>query len=192
MRRSFLCGILTAALITAGPALADGLSYNYAGITLGSYNFTGMGSSITGSGFGINGSYDVGPNINLVGSYDSINYNPGTMNNFTVGGGYHMPMGGWDLITELRYRSSTLQGFPALTGYLLNVGGRVAANEQLEIRGTVGYTSLSNGGTSFTGTTVDVGAAYKVSPQIDVTADYLSDPNVVELSEYHIGARYNF
>jgi hypothetical protein len=192
MKRTAMLATLVAGLLTSIPAWAKDMSYNYVGVAYGSYSFSGLGS-FSGTGFSFDGSYDVAPNINLIGSYDSSSYSGGgTINELTAGIGYHMPMGGWDLLGDVRYRSTDVSGFPTFTGYVANVGGRFAVSDQLELKATVGYTSQDNGAGSGTGSTYAIGGVYQASDNLGVTLGYTNDPDVISLSAVRLGVRYMF
>ncbi len=191
MKRTAMLVPLVAGLLTSVPALAKEMSYNYVGVSYGSYSFSGMGPTYSGNGFIFGGSYDVAPNINLIGTYESSTYSGGgTISGLTAGVGYHMPMGGWDLIGDLRYRSTDVSSFPTFTGYVVNIGGRFAASDEIELKATLGYTSQDNGSGSGTGTTYEIGGVYKPSGNLGVTLGYINDPDVIGLNVVRLGVRY--
>jgi hypothetical protein len=188
MKSTFIAATLLAGTMVAGTALAQGLTYNYADIMYGSYSITHGGPS--GGGLAADVSYDVTPNINLVASADSVSINGGTYAGYTAGVGYHMSMGAWDLLGDVRYLSNPYLS-TTYTGYAIHVGGRIAVSPQVELKATVGQSSVSNG-TTYSGSTYDIGGAYHLNKKWGISADYFSDPDAEYWNVLRVGARYNF
>jgi hypothetical protein len=190
MKRSKIAAAVLLGAIVSSPAMAAGLNYNYLDLDYEATNFTG----IQGTGFGLEGSYDVVPNVNLLATYLSSGLNNGVdITRYTVGVGYHKDLGGWDGLVELRYVDlSNNFGYDA-TGYIADIGARWAISPQWQVKGLVGTQSVNPGGGSVTGTVIEVSGMYNFSSQWGVYLGYKDDNTpTVDYQTTTAGVRYNF
>ncbi len=155
MTRTIL--ILTAALL-ATPAIADGLDYNY---LEGGYQRIELDDDffdVDGDGFGIGGSFEVGDNAFVFGSYGTADFDFGIdFNELTAGVGYHVPVGtNTDFVASIAYVRAEAEASGIDiddNGIGASIGLRSMVTDTVEVFGNINYVDLDDSGddTSFSG-----------------------------------------
>ncbi len=188
MKRIVVLSVV-AGTLAAGPALASDFSYKYGNIAYLSESSGGN----SGSGFDLDGSAALGPNVNVVASYANVSINSSTINPGTLGVGYHRDMGNWDALAQVRYLSISISGGISGTGYIVSLGGRVALNDNFELQGLIGTDSMTFFGVAGTGTRIEVNGVYHINDQWGASLNYRDESNPqYKFSDVTVGARYNF
>lgn len=184
--KKFLTLVATTALAgsLSMPAKAADLNYNYVDLSYVSYDALGT----PGAGFGVAGSFEVNPNINVVASYMAPDFSGTTISMIKLGAAYHAPIDDkMDWFAMMDYRSADAGG-TGVSGYALSGGTRMAASDDLEMELSLGYANYDG----FSGIIFGLGAVYKVSDQMGVSFGYESDTEAFGWSGFKIGARMNF
>jgi len=178
-------------LILATPALADGPNYNY---IQGSYQHVDLDDGffdVDGDGFGISGSVALGDNWQLIGGYNSTDFDFGVdLDELLIGGGFHTSLTpNMDFVANLAYvrlDASVLgQSFDD-DGIGVSIGLRAMASEKLELAGFVEYIELSDSGND---TSLRGEAWYNFTQNFAVGVNMGAADDVVR---YGIGARVYF
>ena len=101
MRKHLVSLSAAAALTLGGPAMADGMSYSYVQADLLGSQLDANFSSISGAGFGLNGSVELGSHLYAFGGYKTNKYTGnGVRFRFipaSAGLGLHVPLGSLDI-----------------------------------------------------------------------------------------------
>ncbi|MDJ0910243.1 MAG: hypothetical protein QNI99_13680 [Woeseiaceae bacterium] len=175
----------------AGPALADGIDYNY--IEAGYYELDLDDSIIDVDGDGINiiGSFEVGESMFVRAEYATADLDFGVdLDELYIGLGVHTPIGNnADFFGIINYVSLEASAFGLSEdddGFGATVGVRSMVTDTVELAGQIEYIDLSDSGddTSFGGS-----AWYYFSDNFSVglTADFSDD-----ITRYGLGARLFF
>ncbi len=187
MKRSIVVFLL---MTMSGLAFADGFSYTYVQATFGTVDVDN--SSIDGDGLGLNGSFGITENLNIVGSYQTADFDSlGDADELTVGLGVHSPITErFDVVAAVSYVDVSLDpvGGPSVgdDGFDLTVGGRISVSSLIEINAGLTYRDLSNSGddTGFGG-----GILFNLTDSfsLGLAAEWDDDA-----SEYSASARWYF
>ncbi len=178
-------------LILAAPAMADGPNYNY---IEGSYQRVTLDDGfidVDGDGFGIGGSVGIGDNWQLIGGYNTTDFDFGVeLDQLVIGGGFHTALTpNTDFVANLAYirldASALGQSFDD-DGYAARIGVRSMVSENLELAGFVQYADLSDSGND---TSVSAAAWYSFTQNFAVGLNVGTAEDVLT---YGIGARVYF
>jgi hypothetical protein len=178
-------------LVLAAPVMADGPSYNY---IEGSYQRVNLDDGfidVDGDGFGIGGSVGIGDNWQLIGGYNSIDFDFGVdVDQLLLGGGFHTALTpNMDFVANIAYirlDASVLgQSFDD-DGYAASAGVRAMASENFELAGFVQYADLSDSGND---TSLRAEAWYNFTQSFAVG---LNVGTADDVFSYGIGARVYF
>jgi hypothetical protein len=197
MRRSVAAAGAVAALL-AGPALAEGFSYN--NLELG---FIGTeiediepGVDLEGDGLGISGSVEFGPSIHGFASIRGVEYEEELdVGSFSVGLGFnHSLAPALDLFSGISYERIKLELDGASDiieeGYGLTAGLRGRVGERLELTAGVKYTDY---GDDLDDTTLMAGGRYYFTRNFAAGLDYSENDDgdtwIIAL-RYDFGDRY--
>lgn len=168
MKRSLLALALVAIVPFAAQA-DDKLSYTY---VEGNYLNTQADGDIDADGFGVRGSFEFGDSgFYGLGSYsraevDGVNVD---VDNYEIGVGYGLGLSdNLDLISELAYVNSDIEGFGDVDGYRASVGLRGSFNDKFEGLIKANYIDGSDLDGDFSGT---VGAQYKFTQTWGLTGE---------------------
>jgi hypothetical protein len=178
-------------LTLAAPAMADGPNYNY---IEGSYQRVTLDDGfidVDGDGFGIGGSVGIGDNWQLIGGYNSTDFDFGVdLDQLLIGGGFHTALTpNTDFVANLAYirldASAFGQSFDD-DGYAASVGVRSMVSDKFELAGFVQYADLSDSGND---TSVRGEAWYNFTQSFAVGLNVGTAEDVLT---YGIGARVYF
>jgi len=192
LKRTMIAAAISAAFVVN--ANAGELNYNYLNVNYISNDIAIIG--LNGTGFGVDGSFAVSENINIVVGYQSPSFTilgtsyPAT--ELKLGAGFHSPVndqGDWYAKGE--YRSFEMSTAKA-SGFYLTGGLRAALSKDFEVDGYLGYGNLSGSGISASGMIFGVDGTYKVSDNFGVTVGYMSDKDAAGWSGFKFGARMYF
>lgn len=186
MKRSLLALALVAIVPFAAQA-DDKLSYTY---VEGNYINVQGDNGVDGDGFGVRGSFEFGDSgfYGLAGynqlEADDINID---VDNYEIGVGYgHDLSENLDLISEIAYLNSDVDGFGSADGYRASVGLRGSFSDSFEGLIKANYVDGDDFDGDFSGT---VGAQYKFTQTWGVTGE-------VEFADggetYLVGLRASF
>lgn len=150
-----LTGILTSNITTLNAA---DFSYNYIEASVSKIDADGIDNDNT---YGISGSYNIAPNVNLLGSADTTSidtmFNMGIdVNRYALGIGYHTSVGEkTDVTTNIHYvnyegvvSSGNTSIAVDANGYSLGAGVRHMFSEQLEGNASIDHTKIESADTS--------------------------------------------
>lgn len=154
MKRSL---VVFALMATSGLASADGFHYTYIQASYGTVDIDNV--SVDGDGLGLNGSFGITDNLNIVGGYQTADFDSlAEADEWSLGLGVHTP------ITEMMDVTATVSyidvefdalGIPVAEddGFGLTVGLRANVTSLIEINAGVSYVDLSDSGddTGFNG-----------------------------------------
>lgn len=195
MRNSAVLGAIAALL--AGPALADGFSYNNIEARFISTEIEDAepGVDLEGDGFAIAGSVEFGPTIHGFGTLSGTEYEDtidvGTL---TAGLGFnHSLAPALDLVTGISYERLKLEVDDARTieeGFGLHAGLRGRVGDNLELTAGLKYTDFGDG---LDDTTIMAGGRYYFSRNFALGLDYSEndDGDTWALAfRYDFGNRY--
>ena len=178
-------------LTLAAPAIADGPNYNY---IEGSYQRVTLDDGfidIDGDGFGIGGSVGIADNWQLIGGYNSTDFDFGIdLDQLLIGGGFHTALTpNTDFVANLAYirldASALGQSFDD-DGYAASIGVRSMVSDKFELAGFVQYADLSDSGND---TSVRGEAWYSFTQSFAVGLNVGTADDVLT---YGIGARVYF
>lgn len=147
MRRSF---VLFALLAAPGFALADGFNYTFLQVSYGTIDIDNV--NIDGDGLGLDGSFGITENLNIVGGYQTSDFDSlADADEWSVGLGVHTPISETlDVVASVSYIDLEFEalGIPVAEddGFGLTVGLRAAVTDMIEIDAGVSYIDLSNSG----------------------------------------------
>ncbi len=187
MKRSIVVFSLMA---MSGLAFADGFSYTYVQATFGTVDVDN--SSIDGDGLGLNGSFGITDNLNIVGSYQTADFDTlGDADEFTVGLGVHSSITEmFDVVAAVSYVDVSVDpvGGPSAgdDGFDLTVGARFSATSLIEINAGLTYRDLSNSGDD---TGIGGGVLFNLTDSLSLGLAAQWDDDV---SEYSASARWYF
>ena len=147
MKRSLVVFSLMA---MSGLAFADGFSYTYAQASYGTVDIDTV--AVDGDGLGLNGSFGITDNLNIVGGWQTADFDSiADADEWSLGLGVHTP------VTELMDVTASVSyvdvefdvlGFPVAEddGFELKVGLRANVTSLIEVNAGVSYIDLSNAG----------------------------------------------
>ncbi len=149
---------LISLLALAGPALADGLNYNFIEAGYVEFDLDDDFADVDGDGFGIGGSFEVGESMFITAGYTTADFDFGIdIDQLSVGLGVHTPIADdVDFVGTISYVSLDAEGFGISgddDGFEASVGVRAMISEAVELAGGINYIDLSDSGddTSFGG-----------------------------------------
>ena len=182
MKRSIVVFSLMA---MSGLAFADGFSYTYVQASYGTVDIDNV--SVDGDGLGLNGSFGITDSLNIVGGYQSSDFDSlAEADEWSLGLGVHTP------ITELMDVTASVSyvdlefdalGVPVAEddGFGLNVGLRANVTSLIEVNAGISYVDLSNSGddTGFGG-----GVLFNFTEMfsLGLAAEWADDVSVYSLS----------
>ncbi len=147
MKRSIVVFSLMA---MSGLAFADGFSYTYVQASYGTVDIDNV--SVDGDGLGLNGSFGITDNLNIVGGWRTADFDSiADADEWSLGLGVHTP------VTELMDVTASVSyvdvefdvlGLPVAEddGFELKVGLRANVTSLIEVNAGVSYIDLSNAG----------------------------------------------
>ena len=158
MKRQILFPVF---LMASNCAIADGFNYNFLQVNYGTVDFAL--SSIDCDGFGLNGSFGVTENLDIVASYHTADYFEYVTDatEWRVGLGGHSSLSDHvDIVARVEYVNTDIdhligQAPPgsvdnfADSGFGLTVGARAKILSRFEVNGGVSYVDLSDQGNEF-------------------------------------------
>ena len=179
--------------LLAGPAIADGLSYNY---IQGSYEEVELdisgGPDADGDGYGISGSFEVGESFYVFADYTKADFDFGVdADELFAGVGYHFGVSdNVDLFTNLSWVRAEVDapGFGSVDddGFGVAVGLRGNVSDLIELVGSVNYTDLGDGGDT---TAIAGGVWFNVTDNFALGVEASFDD---DLTTYSAAARLYF
>ena len=144
--------LLLVLLVVAGPAAADGLSYNYVQAAYASADIDAddMGIDVDGDGWAIGGSVAVSDNVHLFGGYTALGLDFGVdYDEFNLGVGYnHSITENVDFVAGLSYIKGEAEAFGMSAdddGYGLSIGLRSKLSDTIELEGGIQYADTDGG-----------------------------------------------
>jgi hypothetical protein len=154
MKRSF---VVFALMAISAAASAEGFSYTYLQASYGTVDIDNV--SVDGDGLGLNGSFGITDNLNIVGGYQTADFDSlADADEWSLGLGVHTP------ITEMMDVTASVSyvdvQFDALgvpvgddNGFGLDVGLRANLTSLIEVNAGLSYVDLSDSGddTGFNG-----------------------------------------
>ena len=134
-------------------AFADGFSYTYLQASYGTIDDDNPSFIDDGDGLGLNGSFGITDDLNLVGSYQTADFDPfGDADQWSFGLGVHTPITETlDVVGDVSYITidGDVLGIPFDDdGFGLTVGLRANLTSLVEVNAGVSYVDLSTGGDS--------------------------------------------
>ncbi len=184
MKRSIVVFSLMA---MSGLAFADGFNYTYVQATYGTVDVDNPGFSEDGDGLGLNGSFGITDNLQIVGSYQTIDLDiTGDVDLLTAGLGVHAPVTEmFDVVAAVSYVDIDGTGFSD-DGFELAAGARVSVTSLIEVNAAVTYRDLDIGGDD---TRLGGGVLFNLTDSIalGLAAEWGDD-----VSEYSASARWYF
>ncbi|HEX5788831.1 MAG TPA: outer membrane beta-barrel protein [Woeseiaceae bacterium] len=178
-------------LAATGPALAQDLSYNYLELTYSWTEIDAGFADVDGDGFGFKGSLEVGDMWHIFAGIGQADLDQGVdYDQIVIGGGLHTPIApNMSLYLDLAYINVDAAG-PGGSfdddGLGTELGLRMWAMPQLEVRGALSYTDL---GDSDAQTGIEGAAWYEFSRNF---AAGFGIGFTDDTSEYGLGLRYYF
>lgn len=142
--------VLLALLAAPGLALADGFSYDYLQLSYGQVDFDNV--SIDGDGFGVDGSFGITESLNIIGGYQTTDFDSlADANQLQVGLGVHTPISETlDVVAAVSYINVDVDTFlgPAGDddGFGLTAGVRAAITSKMEANAGISYVDFDNSG----------------------------------------------
>ena len=169
----------------SGLAIADGFSYTYVQASYGTVDFDNV--SVDGDGLGLSGSFGITDNLNIVGGYQTADFDSlADADEWSIGLGVHAPMTDMmDITGSVSYVDLELDalGVPVAEddGFGLNVGVRAKVTSLIEINAGVSYVDLSNSGDE---TGFDAGVLFNFTDMfsLGLSGDWADDVSVYSLS----------
>lgn len=191
-RSAVVAGALAA--LIAGPALADGFSYNY---IEGEFIDTEIedvdpGVDLDGEGFAVGGAVEFGPTLHGFGSIRDVDYEQGVnVDSLTLGLGFnHVLAPALDLVAGLSYERIKLNlaglGSEKEEGFGLNAGLRGRAGNNLELFAGLKYVDF---GDDLDDTTIRIGGRYYVNRNFALGLDYSENDDG---DTWTVALRYDF
>lgn len=186
--------LIAGALVLAltAPVWADQPSFSFAGAAYQRVELDDLGLNIDGNGLSIGGSFEVGDNWHVFGSYSSTDFGLGIdVNELQVGAGYHVLISdNTSFFTDLSLVRAEVDvgilGSVDDDGYGLTIGMRSNVSERFEAEGYLSYVDLGNGAD---GLAVGGAGWYRLSDSFAIGLLVIFDEDVVA---YGIGGRYYF
>lgn len=193
MRFKFVSALAASAAFVPFLAQAEGLSWSYLEAAYVNTDVDGFNEEV--DGFALRGSFEIVDNLFIFAGYADQGTSVGgfdiDLKSYNAGLGYAWPIGqALDLYGKVGYVKAEVDtnfiGDVDDDGYLLAVGLRGRAVEQLELEGSVNYVDLSDSGDD---TTFDLGARWYFTPQfaVGLEGSFGDDANT-----YGLGARWSF
>lgn len=157
-------------LMLAGPAAAEGLSYDYIEGWYQDVELDASGTDIDGDGFGIGGSVEFADSWRLFASYGTNDFDFGVdQDAYSVGVGFFTPVGNnVDFVADVAYVSvefDSILGSGDDDGFGLSAGFRGMVSDAVELAGGVNYVDLDDSGDD---TSFEIEGWYYFSPQFAV------------------------
>ncbi|HIP81704.1 MAG TPA: hypothetical protein EYH16_04760 [Leucothrix mucor] len=143
---------------------AANFSYNYVEAGIAKVDADGAENT-----YGIDGSYGVTPNVNLLGSYSTTEAGDIDVSGFSLGAGYHAPISpSTDFVGEVSYINIEADGVEDQSGYGLNAGVRHKVSPEIEANASINFVDIEDkDDTSFT-----VGGRYYFNQQFSAGLGY--------------------
>lgn len=184
MKRVLILSVLfSPGIVFAQAATQPDLGYSYAELRYVDTDENG------GDGLQLGGSYDLGNNWLIVGSFTDVDYNFNVdQTTLEIGGGYVYAFDqDFDLVSTVSVVDTEIDtpgGSADDSGVALSAGVRGLLTPQFEVRGSVNHVNLDNSDTY-----LEVGGDYHFTPEIaaGVTAQLAGDNDL-----FTIGARWFF
>ena len=186
MKRSIVVFSLMA---MSGLAFADGFSYTYVQATYGSVDLDN--SSIDGDGLGLNGSFGITDNLNIVASFQSVDFDTlGDADEFTAGLGVHASITEmFDVVAAVSYVDQDWAG-SGNDGLELAGGVRFSVASAIEINGGIIYRDMDIGGDDVG---FGAGALYNFTDMFSVGLSAKWEEILdVDVATYALSGRINF
>jgi long-subunit fatty acid transport protein len=184
--------LLLVLLVVAGPAAADGLSYNYFQAGYASANIDGddFTGDIDGDGWFIGGSAALTDNFFMYGDYTSLGLDFDVdYDEFELGIGYNYSLGeNTDFVAGLSYIKAEAKAFGMSAdddGYGLRLGLRSKLSDTIEVEGGIEYADTDEGSS----TALVAGILFDVSDNIAIGVGAGWDDDV---TIYNAGFRFYF
>jgi len=182
MKRSI---VLFALLAAPGFAFADDFNYTYLQISYGNVDLDGV--SVDGDGLGIDGSFGITENLNIVGGYQTADFDSLVdADEWFIGLGVHTPISETlDVVGSVSYIDVEIDvlGFPVAAddGFGLSVGLRAAVTSKVEVDAGISYVDLSDSGDD---TGFGAGVLYNFTEMFSVglSGDWDDDVSIYSLS----------
>ena len=139
----------------SGLACADGFNYTYAQVNYGTVDIDN--NPVDGDGLGLNGSFGVTDDLNIVGSWQTADFGGNAeANEWSIGLGVHQSLTDlMDITAAVSYVEIDAQGVPIADddGFALDVGIRANVTSMIEVNAGVTWIDLSTSGndTGFNG-----------------------------------------
>jgi long-subunit fatty acid transport protein len=154
MKRSL---VVFALMAMSGTAFAEGFGYTYVQASYGTVDIDNV--SVDGDGLGLNGSFGITDNLNIVAGYQTADFDSlADADEWSVGLGVHTPITEMmDVTAAVSYIDVEFDalGIPIAEddGFGLNVGLRANLTSLIEVNAGVSYVDLSDSGddTGFNG-----------------------------------------
>ncbi len=169
-------GALASFGLASAVALADGPGYTYVELGYADIEIdVGGGFDISGDGYALGGSAEVGENIFIFADYADVGFDIGIdFNAFDVGVGYKSPVSDTtDVNISLAYVDLELEdpffGSVSEDGYGLGASIRSMLSNEFELNGGITYVDLGTSGGD--DTSFDFGAVYSFNENFAVTGD---------------------
>ena len=179
-----MIAIAVSSVFTAS-AYAGDLSYNYANLNY----LSNSASGLSGSGFGVDASFDIANNVNLFAGYDAPSFSGTSVTEFKVGVGFHQsmsPNGDW--YAKFDYRNFKNIFAVTFNGYAISGGARAALSDKFEMDGYFGYADYEG----YNGLIFGIDGTYKITDSVGITAGYMSNDDAVGWTGFKVGARMYF
>lgn len=182
-------------LVFALPSLAADFSYNYVQAGYQEIdiddNLLG-GFDVDGDGYFVGGSVELTDNWFVAGSYSSADFDFGVdLDQLLIGAGYHVPLNNnvdfYGKLSLVRLEASASGfGSESENGYAAEIGVRGMIGDRFELKGSLGYVDLDEGGD---GTAFGAGLIYNFTNSIAAGIEMEFDDDA---RAYGIGLRLYF
>lgn len=146
MKRSF---VVFSLLAMSSMAFADGFSYSYLQASYGTVDIDNV--SVDGDGLGLSGSFGITDNLNIVGGYQTADFDSlADADEWSIGLGVHAPITDiMDVTASVSYIDVEFDalGVPVAEddGFGLDVGIRANLTSLIEVNAGISYVDLSTG-----------------------------------------------
>jgi hypothetical protein len=132
-------------------AFAEGFNYTYVQASYGTIDADDPVFVDDGDGLGLNGSFGITDNLNIVGSYQTIDFDAfGDADQWSIGLGVHTPITEMmDVVADVSYLKidGDVLGIPFDDdGFGLTVGVRANVTSLIEVNAGISYVDLDSGG----------------------------------------------
>lgn len=147
MRRSI---VVFSLLLMSSWAFADDFNYTYLQLSYGTVDLDNV--SIDGNGLGLDGSFGLTENLNIVGGYQTADFDSlADADQWSIGLGVHAPITEmFDIVAAVSYVDVSVgaPGVPSVgdNGFGITAGGRFSLTSLVEINAGLSYVDLSDSG----------------------------------------------